>query len=249
MLDMARAAKKNGISRLCFTDHCDIENFDTGLFDPDCFKKDKVFSQFDEALSSAEGIELRLGIELSGASHYPGFAESLILGAQLDFIIGSIHNLRGMTDFYGLKYDNYEFCRSLLDKYVDEYIELAGYGLFDVLGHIGYPLRYIRRSGIKIDLSFCEDKLEHLFKKLSYAGKGIELNTSGLRDDMKETMPSLSILRLYKSCGGEIITTGSDAHKTDDAGKGIVECLSLLKEAGFDYYCTFRDRKPEFIKI
>jgi histidinol-phosphatase (PHP family) len=134
-------------------------------------------------------------------------------------------------------------------EYLDEYIELTRLGSFDVLGHIGYPLRYMRTIGFDISLEPFTEKLSVLFKELMLKGKGIELNTSGLRKWLNEPLPAPFILRLYRELGGEIITLGSDAHRPEDTGADIRKCLILLKELGYKYYCVYSQRKPEFIKI
>ena len=59
-------------------------------------------------------------------------------------------------------------------------------------------------------------------------------------------MPSLDILKLYKDCGGEIITLGSDSHVVDTLAVEFPLAIAHLKEAGFKYICTFTDGKPEF---
>ena len=49
--------------------------------------------------------------------------------------------------------------------------------------------------------------------------------------------------------GGEIITVGSDAHRPEDAAKGIREGFGVLRRCGFAYVTMFRRRRPEWIKI
>ncbi len=254
MTDMALASVSAGLHGICFTDHCDFEHYDTGLTDPDCWRPSELFSAFEEARNDVgDRIELRLGLELGGGNHDPLRAAE-IEQSGLDFIIGSIHNLRNMSDFYtgtiGVNmFTSYEACLELLDKYLDEYIELTQLGSFDVLGHIGYPLRYMRTMGFDVSLEPFTEKLSALFRELMLKGKGIELNTSGLRKWLNEPLPSSFILRLYRELGGEIITLGSDAHRPEDAGADIRKCLMLLKELGYKYYCVYKQRKPEFIKL
>jgi histidinol-phosphatase (PHP family) len=66
---------------------------------------------------------------------------------------------------------------------------------------------------------------------------------------MNETMPPVSLLRLYRECGGEIITIGSDAHQKEYVGLYQKEAGELLQEAGFNYLTTFTCRKPEFHRL
>ena len=61
--------------------------------------------------------------------------------------------------------------------------------------------------------------------------------------------PSRKIIELYKSLGGEIITTGSDAHATGFLACNFKYIYDYLKSIGFEYVCTFDKMKPLFNKI
>jgi histidinol-phosphatase (PHP family) len=81
-------------------------------------------------------------------------------------------------------------------------------------------------------------------------GIGIEINTSGLaHQKVGEPFPTIDILKLYHSLGGEILTIGSDSHHADTVGAYLEDALCLAKEAGFDYIYTFDSRKPKEIEI
>jgi histidinol-phosphatase (PHP family) len=254
MIEMALAEAAAGIDGICFTDHCDLEHYDTGLEDADCWRPEELFSEFKAAKEAVDGkICLHIGLELGSGNHLPQRAEE-INKSSLDFIIGSVHNLRGMPDFYmgtvgAQMYTSHEVCYGLLGRYIDEYIELVHYGFLDVLGHIGYPLRYMRKMGFDVSLKPLTDRLTLLLKTVIESGKGIELNTSGYRKWLSEPLPAPFILELYHTLGGEIITVGSDAHTPSEAGADVKKCLTLLRDLGYKYYCVYKDRKPEFIRL
>lgn len=90
------------------------------------------------------------------------------------------------------------------------------------------------------------DDLTAVLKRVIERGKGIELNTSGIRQDVGEMLPGLSVLELYKSLGGEMITVGSDAHNPHDVAADLEAGYQLLKQAGFSSVCSFENRKPIF---
>ena len=79
--------------------------------------------------------------------------------------------------------------------------------------------------------------------------KGFEVNTSSHRYGLKDSQPSRDILKLYKELGGKIITIGSDSHKIEYLGAYINEAKELLKELGFEYYCTFEKMEPIYHKL
>jgi histidinol-phosphatase (PHP family) len=93
------------------------------------------------------------------------------------------------------------------------------------------------------------DITEEIFKLLIHKGKGIEINTSGLRYSLDSTSPPLEFIQRFKDLGGEIITIGSDAHAPEQIGLGLDIALEMAKSAGFKYVATFSKGIPQFNKI
>ncbi len=251
ILEAALAAIEKGVSILCTTDHVDIDDYRTGKFQPDCFsKREEMQRQYAEAKARVEGrLDLRLGIEFGGANHASQELVKDVTSTGLDFIIGSIHNVRDNPDFFCINYKNAAQCKALIEKYIEEHFQLVRLGCFDVLGHLGYTKRYMKRRGFDIGLDGFEASLAELFGLLRDSGKGIELNTSGLRDGTGATFPEFKFLKLYRELGGEIVTIGSDSHRPEDIGSNLEDGMELLRGAGFKYFTVFKDRKPEFIKL
>lgn len=254
MLEMALASFEKGVSILCFTDHVDLDYYLTGEPDSDCFSKyDQMKTMYKDALSGApQGIKILMGIELGEGNHDPGRAKEIAATHDLDFILGSVHNLKGKPDFYDIKYNDEKFCRDLIDKYMEELMELAQIDCFDVMAHIGYPVRYTRNAGFEVDISLASygDEIRQILKTLIENGKGIEINCSGFRNPLiGGSIPAIDVIRLYKELGGEIITVGSDAHKTVHAGTGLKEGFDILHQLGYKYVTVYEKRKPQFIKI
>lgn len=203
-----------------------------------------------EVLSTVKtGTAFVNGVELGQATHNFEFADSIVSDDRLDFTIGSMHELRGRDDFAFLDYPN-EDISSLLNEYFDELTALVKWGRFDVLGHLTYPLRYIcGEAGIPVDLFAYEDKIRTVFTELAAADKGIEINTSGLRQKYGKTFPDLDMIKLFRECGGKIVSIGSDAHRTCDIGKGINEGCELAKAAGFSRIYYYKKHVPYGISI
>lgn len=78
---------------------------------------------------------------------------------------------------------------------------------------------------------------------------GIEVNTSGYRYGLDSVHPQVEILKRYKELGGQIITVGSDAHKSKDICADFHIAYDILKNIGFKKITTFKQRKPEFKNI
>ena len=251
MTEMAQTSFWRGVGTICFTDHIDLEDSETGAYNPDYLSPwNSILQQYSDAVAACEGIDLRLGIELGAINHHPEIAAEALALKELDFVIGSVHNNRGLRDFYFLEYESEEHCLKLLDDYMLDNLELAEVGGFDVLGHLGYAPRYMRRQGFQscVTIERHGDVIDAIFRRLIDSGLGIEINCSGFRDGMG-SIPTLPILRRYRELGGEIITIGTDAHTLDNAGTFLAEGYGVLVEAGFKYFTQFKGRKPEFKSV
>ena len=72
---------------------------------------------------------------------------------------------------------------------------------------------------------------------------------AGFKYGLGHAHPVMDTLKRYKELGGEIITIGSDGHAPEQMAWDFHKAPSILKEAGFDYFTTYKNRKPEFHKI
>ena len=252
MAEMAAAARDRGISALCFTDHVEMDDSRSGRLDPDLDIRWPATLAAYRALTASppEGIRIRLGMELGAPNHCPEVAARAAAAPELDFILGSLHNLRDVTDFYYYPYASEEECRRLNEAYLAELLEIAAMDCFDVMAHIAYTSRYMARAGFvtKIDTTHDGGALRELLGRLIQRGKGIEINTSGMRQG-SGPYPGTDILALYRDLGGEIVTTGSDGHRPEDAGAGIREAGELLRSLGFRYAAEYVKRQPVFYQL
>jgi len=252
MAASAEAAIAKGLGAICFTDHCDLFHSDqVGVYyEPGFAIWERGYPYIEEARALwGDQIEIFRGMELSEIAQDPVLAAEYASAPGIDFLLGSAHTVTGEIEFRFLEYPNLEMCHALVDRYFDENILMAEADLADVIAHIGYYNRYMAEQGMVADLMEHEEKMRHLFDILIQNGRGIELNTSGMRQLLGAPFPTLPVLKVYKDCGGEIITVGTDAHRAEDVGSHIDEAYALLEAAGFRYTTIFRQRKPEFIKI
>ena len=94
-----------------------------------------------------------------------------------------------------------------------------------------------------------QDILDEILKSLLDKGKGLELNTGGVKAGLKDLHPCMDILKRYRELGGEIVTIGSDAHDGANVAAFFERAEEVLRECGFRYYCVFEKRNAEFHKI
>ena len=247
--EMAQRAVELGIEHYTITDHLEINKF----YDEEFLYEEPVRESsvlVPQVIREFEGkLDMHYGVELGQPLHDMKLTERMLDSYDYEFIIGSCHMVKGWDDFYYLDYQKTD-PYYLLGLYFDEVLQMAEWGRFDVLGHLTYPLRYIQGDfGIKIDMSRYENIIEEIFRTLVKNGMGIEINSSGLRQKIGVTMPDEHYVSLYKKCGGEIITVGSDAHRASDLGKGIRESIALAKKCGFDKIYYYKNRKPVGVNI
>jgi len=249
--DMAEGALQAGLSALTVTDHFDMldEKGQRTL----TYDWAPALAQYAETLPRFQNkLKLGLGIELGEAPLSPEHARAIIAGAGegLDLVIGSIHNYReelGGLEFYGDRFDSYEKCHVALDDYLTSMEQLvAMHDCYDVLGHINYPLRYMRRDGHPVDLlEHYRNRVAEILRTVIHTGRSMEVNTcrGNTVEDWRE------ILMLYRDLGGTMVTTGSDAHLPQDVGKGLRDACALLQACGFRHLTVYNRRQADLIEI
>lgn len=247
--EMAERALELGIQHYTITDHLEINKFyDKEFLYEEPVKQSSIL--LPQIIKEYENkLDIHYGVELGQPVHDYQLTRRMLESYDFEFIIGSCHMVKGYDDFYYLDYKKIDPCY-LLNLYFEEVLEMAEWGKFDVLGHLTYPLRYIKGDfGININMSEFEPIITKIFQTLIKNNMGIEINTSGLRQKIGVTLPDEHYVSLYKKLGGEIITVGSDAHRTADLGKGIREGINLAKKCGFDRIFYYSHRKPVEIII
>lgn len=243
---MCAAAVAAGLSEIAFTDHADFEPTDaaTGYLDLPVY-----IDSLRRYQREYEGrLKIRAGIELGDAHNYSGEHYRLLEDFDCDFAIGSIHWVNGRCTCSARFFEG----RSTFEAYSDYFgaaQAAAEMGDFDVMGHLDVPKRRGERFPPGFDHCMYEEQIRQVLRTLTRKGRGIEINTSGLRHPVTDTSPSLSIIRWFREEGGEIVTIGSDAHKPWQIGFAGRVALAILRAAGFQHLATFERRKPILIPI
>lgn len=259
VLERCARAAELGIGVLAVTDHCEVNRFfslahygvEPNGYDTYDFGRDFELSMQENTAAKAHtpaGVKLLCGIELGQATHELALAEHVYADVRLDFVIGSMHQLPGWDDFAFLDYSKVD-AAALFHENLQEIARLASTDTYDVLGHITYALRYMAAAGVHLELAPYREELAEIFQIVIAKGKGIEINTSGLRQAYGDTFPNLECLKLYRDLGGEILTIGSDAHSNLDLGKGIAQGLDIARAAGFTNISYFEKHEPQFLKL
>ena len=88
----------------------------------------------------------------------------------------------------------------LLSDYFDHVLQVAKWGQFDSLAHLTYPLRYIlAQPGLRVELSKYREKIDAVLLELIQQKKALEVNTSGLRQQIGDTLPDAGSSAVFTS--------------------------------------------------
>ena len=251
MEHMITKALSLGITHLCFTEHFDPDypvrdgesldfNLDTGKYRNEfLFLKNKY----------KDKIHLLWGVELGLQAHIFPQLHGYVQNHPFDFIIASSHLCNGGDPYYPDFFEHRkeediyeEYFSSILDN-------VKNFSDYDVYGHLDYIVRYGPNKDARYSYEKYRDIFDSLLKIIIENGKGIELNTGGVKYGLKDLHPATSILKRYKELGGEIITIGSDAHTPQNLLNHFFRAKAVLEECGFRHYTIFQERNPSFIKL
>ncbi|MDR0821086.1 MAG: histidinol-phosphatase HisJ family protein [Oscillospiraceae bacterium] len=239
-----------GLSALCFTEHADM----TAYSDPKSNSHDlfeRGYAKFDGFREKyKDTVVLYRGVELGEPCHLPDVTNEFLRTHEFDFILCSLHELKGERDFYHTNYRGTDPVPHL-DRYFDELIQVTEWNGFDSLAHITYPLRYILgREGIPLDLTRWSNSIDDVFRILIKNDKSLEVNASGLRMSYyNRTDPHLEMISRYFELGGRRVTLGSDAHEAWMLGTGLKDTAKKLRDIGFAEVTYYVKRRPVAIPI
>ena len=232
---VADAAIAAGLRAIALTDHCDIDDVLDGIYPP--YPAGAIHSAVERLKADFSGrLKILRGIELGEPHARPDEAKKLLSEQNFDFVIGSLHNLRGYPDFYFLRFERMEEMQlvHIARRMINELREIVEFEYnsrhIDSLAHITYMSRYLDECGVEFDLTRFDTEWRGLFRTMIDCGVALEINTSGLRKGGK-LMPDAPLVSLYADTGGRLFTLGSDAHTARDVGKNLLDAAKLIPDA------------------
>lgn len=242
--DICRSAVKLGICEICFTEHFSVDPYDVSF---NVLNYDRYSSDIDRSVELFKNkLNIKKGLEIGEPYLFRDSLEEKLGNMELDFIIGSIHNINSLK--LRLYIQGKEKSR-IYEDYFEEIYKMADNSDIDVIGHLDLMKRYAYHDFGNYCFEDYEELIGSILKRTIDRGIGIEVNTSGFRNEVKEPYPSFDVVKLYRELGGEIITIGSDSHDCNNIGNNYFTVLNMLKTLNFKYVFKFQNRKPEGIKI
>ena len=243
-LAMAQAARAVGLKEICFTDHLDYDPL--GKMGVLAFDTEVYNAEYDGM--EVPGLIIRRGCEFGMTpTNRPQFLQDL-QRRPFDFVLGSVH----FVDDLDVYFEEYWAGKSIFQaerRYLESTLECVQvHEDFDVLAHLTYIAKtHCHPSPRLVRYEEHRELIDEILRILAAKGKGLEMNSSGV-DRCGGFLPTADIFRRFKELGGEIVTIGSDAHRSNRVGQYSRESCQILAEI-FGYVCTFADRTPVFHKF
>jgi histidinol-phosphatase (PHP family) len=246
MAQSCEAAIRAGVTEIAFTDHVDHEPADMGFG----YYRPAEFRQSVASVQERYGdrLTILLGAEVDFNRGIAGQVERFLNENSFDFVIGSVHYGEAGEIIFPAYFED----RSLDDVFLPYFEEVQAAvetGWFDTIGHLDLPKRYAPASHRTYDPVKYRDALRPVFQSLIDGEVAFEINTSGLRQRPKTSMPGPAVVRWYVEAGGSLITTGTDSHAAQTVGSGLATTLDMLTLCGIDTVQSFRGRTRTAVPI
>lgn len=251
---LCEAAIRRGIGAIAITDHWDgfpPGRRDDGYAPHFMDSRDfwdlhgaKLFPEIASAREKYHGrLQILYGVELGQPQLDPVKTRAFLEAHDFDFVLASQHLNGACEDYYTLDYGETDLDALMRECFALE-LQVVRSGVADALAHIDQPVRLMRDTGFDIGLSAYREQVAELLREMVARGVALELNTHGLRNWYRRISPPEWVLPLYRDLGGELVTTGSDAHQAADVGAGVLEARELAEAYGLRVVSYFSKHEP-----
>jgi histidinol-phosphatase (PHP family) len=243
--EYAAAAQRLGLPELGLSDHSPMrEHFDDWRMEWGEFPR--YLEMVDEARAEFPSLPIRLGLEVDYLEGGEPWIEELSGQADFDYLIGAVHYLAPGWDV-----DNPKHISRFTDHTVDEiwalyfrlYEKAIRTGFFDFMAHPDLPKKFGHRPAGDLRRFY-----EPVVQALVDTGTAFEINTAGLRKDVKEMYPAKPFLELARSANVPLLIN-SDAHAPGEVGADFARAIALAKEAGYTESLRFEKRQRRAVAL
>ena len=221
---------------------------DFALTDHDRYHEGVVFDQIERLREANPDLNIRAGIELDNDPVHSAAGRAWVEKHwdQLDFVLGSVHFLRGDWAFDHAG-EEAEFARRDIDEVYGDYYEriraMARSGLVDCMAH----LDLVKIFGFRPTKSL-DDLLDAVLGEIREAGVALELSTAGWRKPVGELYPSDGIIR--QALGKAIpVTTASDAHSRFQMGENFERLAAKMSQFEINQVCVYERHHRRLVAL
>lgn len=223
--NICEKAVNEDIEEIVLTDHLEVQDPQSY---PDFVKRRREIERCREMYQ--DKVIIKSGVEI-GQPHYDiSTVNKIIKSNDFDFILASLHIVKGYGSHSKIIFTE-DNVTDYIECYLAELFQIASDADYDVLAHVTLPFKYIPEELKQIAvLKNFEEQYRKIFRTVADRKKGIEINASGMRTLLNQTMPSAEVLNWYEDEGGEIVTIGSDGHSVRNAFLCLDDSFELLSQ-------------------
>ncbi len=236
-----------GLPAVAFTEHVDFTPFRAGdlaekfghlvtdgILTASELDVEGYLESVEKCRAKYPDLRILTGMEVGQPHRHAGEIADLLAQGTFDRMIGSLHCIPD-GDEYAEPWELFPHypADAAFRQYLAEIPRMvAESDVFDVLGHIDYPVRFWPEALGPFDPNVFEDELRHALRALAAGERALEINTRRPLD--------ATILAWWREEGGQRVTFGSDAHLPEALGAGFAEAAAMAEAHGFR-----PDTKPE----
>ena len=228
-------AVERGIAELAITDHVDFDPTMPAYGFSSYLDRERDVREAAERWAD-RGLAIRFGIEVTYERRFETEIRGWLARHPHDYVIGSVH-ISEVSPYKASNVAAFVAGRRLpeiVEPYFDDVIGAARSGLFDTIGHMDFVKRYLVPHVLPAQLAAAPELYDPVLRAMVEGGTALEVNASGLRQLARETYPAPAIVSRYRELGGQHVTVGSDAHRTEWFAYGLAEAYRHAADAGFE---------------
>ena len=249
LIEHCEAAVAAGVREVCITNHAEVMGAD-GRWRADLDEMRDRFHSIGESVHQARRhfpeLDIRLGIELEYRPEWTDTFDRLTDQVPFDFVLGSIHIVDGCNISGGPRKDLFFEGRTqdeAYGRYFREVDAMVEWGGFDVVSHFDLITRYGHRHYGAYEPVRYREIIQPILDKMAARGLGVEINTSGVFGP-GVPYPERDILVWARESGVPALTIGTDSHRPETFGNGLVEGVMLARSAGWKELTLYGRRAP-----
>ena len=190
------------------------------------------FASIERCRTLFPSLRILTGVEFGEPHWYATELAQLLGTGRFDRVLGSLHSLeirgtpRVVDEWFHTDQIAGQAEADAVRAYLTELQRLAASsGGFQVVAHIDYLVRQIRKAGREHDPREYEAEYREALTALARSGRVLEINSRLPLDPV--------LVRWWHEVGGDAVSFGSDAHTPDGVGRGFVEATAVAEAAGF----------------
>ena len=221
---------------------------DIALTDHDRYHAGVDFDEIERLRAANPDLKIRAGIELDNDPVHSATGRAWVEKNwdRLDFVLGSVHFLRGDWAFDHAG-EEAEFARREIDEVYADYYErirtMAGSGLVDCMAHLDLVKIFGFRPTNDLD-----DLLDAVLSEIKEVDLAMELSTAGWRKPVGELYPSDEIIRRARAMGIPF-TTASDGHSHVQQGENFKRLAEKMTGLGINEVVIFDRHERSVVRL